>query len=100
MYKASTSTREVVRKGMFDRGLRYTVLASLVVFERSRVMPTTISSETSPPASIIFFVSTPSGDFFRNLLAQHVARCEVAQNSSGMRRVARRGENAWSGESP
>lgn len=38
----------------------------------------TISSETSPPAYIIFFVATPSGVFFRDLLAQHVARREVA----------------------
>ena len=38
-------------------------LHALLFSSWSRIMPTMMSSETSPPASIIFFASTPSGVF-------------------------------------
>lgn len=73
--KSAQAREKKVARGVFGRRRVGGGEPFLQALSWSRV---TISSEKSPPAHIIIFVATPSGVFFRDLLAQHVARREVA----------------------
>ena len=67
-------------------GDTYPFLHCLLFSSWSRIIPTMISSETSPPASMIFFASTPSDVFFDTCSRSMspVARWHT-QNSSRIR---------------
>ena len=64
----------------------YPFLHALLFSSWSRIMPTMISSETSPPASMIFLASTPNDVFFVTCSRSisPVARWQT-QNSSRIR---------------
>jgi len=64
----------------------YPFLQALFFSSWSRIMPTMMSSETSPPASMIFLASTPSDVFFATCSRSMspVARWHT-QNSSRIR---------------
>ena len=69
-----------------DWPFTYPFLHALLFSSWSRIMPTMISSETSPPASMIFLASTPSAVFFAtwSRSISPVARWQT-QNSSRIR---------------
>ena len=71
---------------LLRRETTYPFLHCLLFSSWSRIIPTMMSSETSPPASMIFFASTPSDVFFDTCSRSMspVARWHT-QNSSRIR---------------